>query len=37
MIQKIPVQRMVKGKYIAKFFWTMDGKEFAHESTVRIN
>ena len=37
MIQKIPVQNMVKGKYIAKFFWIMDGKEFAHESTVRLD
>ncbi len=37
MIQKIPVQKMMKGKYIAKFFWVMDGKEFAHESTLRIN
>jgi len=37
MIQKIPVQKMMKGKYIAKFFWIMDGKEFAHESTVRLN
>ena len=37
MIQKIQVQKMMKGKYIAKFFWIMDGKEFAHESTVRLN
>ena len=37
MIQKIQVQKMMKGKYIAKFFWIMDGKEFAHESTLRLN
>jgi len=37
MIQKIPIEKVIKGKYIAKFFWIMDGKEFAHESTVRIN
>jgi len=37
LIQKISVQKMLKGKYIAKFFWIMDGKEFAHESTVRLN
>lgn len=36
MIQKIQMQDMMKGKYIAKFFWIMEGKEFAHESTVRI-
>ena len=37
MTQKIPVQKMVKGKYIAKFFWVMQGKEYAYESTLRIN
>jgi len=37
MVQRIPVQKMLKGKYIAKFFWIMDGKEYAHESTVRLN
>ena len=37
MIQKIPVQNMVKGKYVAKFFWVMQGKEYAYESTLRIN
>jgi len=37
LIQRIPVSKMMKGKYIAKFFWTMDGTEFAHESTVRLN
>lgn len=37
MIQQIPVQKLVKGKYIAKFFWIMDGKEFAHESVIRID
>jgi hypothetical protein len=37
MIQRISVHKIMKGKYIAKFFWVMDGKEFAHESTVRLN
>ncbi|MFZ4547515.1 MAG: FixH family protein [Bacteroidales bacterium] len=37
MIQRIPVKKMLSGKYIAKFFWKMDGKEFANESTVRLN
>jgi hypothetical protein len=37
MVQRISLQQKIKGKYIAKFFWTMDGKEFAHESTVRFN
>jgi len=36
MIQRIPVQKMIKGKYVAKFFWTMGGKEFAYESTLRV-
>ncbi len=36
MIQRISVKKMVSGKYIAKFFWKMDGKEFAHESNVRV-
>ena len=37
MIQRIPVHKKMKGKYIAKFFWVMDGREYAHESTVRLN
>ena len=37
MVQRIPIQKMIKGKYIAKFFWIMDGKEYAHESTIRLN
>lgn len=37
MIQRIAVSKMMKGKYIAKFFWIMNGEEFAHESTVRLN
>ena len=37
MIQRIPVHEKMKGKYIAKFFWVMDGREYAHESTVRLN
>jgi len=37
MIQRIAVDKMMKGKYIAKFFWIMDGKEFAQECMVRLN
>ncbi len=37
MIQRIVVSNMMKGKYIAKFFWIMDGKEYAHENIVRLN
>jgi nitrogen fixation protein FixH len=37
MIQRIAVDKIMKGKYIAKFFWIMDGKEFAYESMVRLN
>jgi hypothetical protein len=37
MQQHISLQKILKGKYIAKFFWTMDGKEYAHEKAVRLN
>lgn len=37
MIQEVVIREMMKGKYIAKFFWIMDGKEFAHESSLRLN
>jgi hypothetical protein len=37
MMQRIPVDKFIKGKYIAKFFWEMDGKEYAHENTFRVN
>jgi hypothetical protein len=36
MMQRIPVKKLIKGKYIAKFFWKMDGKEYAHECNVRV-
>lgn len=36
MVQQIPLEKMVGGKYIAKFFWTFEGKEFAHECSVRV-
>ncbi len=36
MIQRIAVDKFIQGKYIAKFFWKMDGKEYAHESTFRV-
>jgi hypothetical protein len=37
MIQRIPVQKFIRGKYVAKFFWRMDGKEYANENTFRVN
>jgi mannose-1-phosphate guanylyltransferase len=37
MVQHVPIEKFIKGKYIAKFFWKMDGKEYAHESVFRIN
>lgn len=37
LVQRIAIQKMMKGKYIAKFFWIMDKQEFAQESTVRLN
>jgi hypothetical protein len=37
MIQRIPAEKFINGKYVAKFYWLMDGKEFAHESTFRLN
>jgi hypothetical protein len=37
LIQRIPIKKKLSGKYIAKFFWEMDGKEFAHESRFRLN
>lgn len=37
MMQIIPHQKLISGKYIAKFFWKMDGKEYAHECDVRVD
>ena len=37
MVQYIPINRFIRGKYVAKFFWKMDGKEYAHEITFRVN
>ncbi len=37
MIQLIPHHMLINGKYIAKFFWKMDGKEYAHECYVRVD
>jgi hypothetical protein len=37
MIQRFPVEKFIKGKYVAKFFWNMDGKEYANENTFRVN
>jgi len=37
MIQRIAVDKFIRGKYVAKFFWEMEGKEYAHESVFRIN
>jgi len=35
--QRIPIGKFINGKYVAKFFWEMDGKEYAYEVAVRIN
>jgi hypothetical protein len=37
MIQRVPLEKFIKGKYVAKFFWKMDGKEYANENTFRVN
>lgn len=37
MIQRVPVEKFIKGKYVAKFFWKMDGKEYANENIFRVN
>jgi hypothetical protein len=37
MKQRIPGDRFINGKYVAKFFWKMDGKEFANEINFRVN
>ena len=37
MIQSIPIEKFMNGKYVAKFFWIMDGKEYASENTFRVN
>jgi len=37
MIQRIPAERFIQGKYVAKFFWKMDGKEYANETTFKVN
>jgi len=37
MVQRVPLQKFIKGKYVAKFFWKMDGKEYANENTFRVN
>lgn len=37
MIQRVQVQKMLKGKYIAKFIWSMENKEYAQECSLRLN
>jgi hypothetical protein len=37
MVQRVPIQKFIKGKYVAKFFWKMDSKEYANENTFRVN
>lgn len=36
LMQKIPLEKFRKGKYIAKFIWTMDKKEYACETPFFI-
>lgn len=35
--QLVPADKFMTGKYIAKFFWIVDGEEYAHECNFRIN
>ena len=37
LIQQVPVGEFIGGKYVAKFFWKMDGREYAKEITFRVN
>ena len=37
MVQHIAFDKMIQGKYIAKFFWKMDDKQYAHEIPIVIN
>jgi hypothetical protein len=37
MVQRVPVADFVAGKYVAKFFWKMNGIEYAHEQSFRVN
>lgn len=37
LIQRVQTEKLMKGKYIAKFFWLMNQKEYAQESTFRLN
>lgn len=36
LLQRIPLERLKGGRYIAKISWTMDGKEYYYEEGVRI-
>jgi hypothetical protein len=35
--QKIPLKKLMQGKYIVKLSWKMDGKEYYHEEALLIN
>jgi len=37
MVQRIPINKFINGKYVAKFFWKMDNMEYAHENAFRVN
>lgn len=37
LVQRIPLNRLINGRYIAKISWQMDGKEYYLENSVRIN
>ncbi len=36
LVQRIPLDRLKSGRYIAKISWTMNGKEYYYEEGVRI-
>lgn len=37
LIQVVPAQKLMAGKYIVKMNWKMNGKEFYHEQQLMIN
>ncbi len=37
LTQRIQIHKAMKGKYIAKFIWKMDEKEYAYEKVFRLN
>lgn len=36
LIQKVPIDKLMKGKYIVKISWTMQSKEYYQEEVIHI-